>query len=288
MLERLRAALHLDPLLVVPTAADVSHYGQELAAGGVVFGAQVLTFENLVREIGRVAGVKARPLGRVARDRVVRAAIADAHLRRLAPSGAAPGFAARGGRPVRRAAALAGRARALHARPARLGRRALRRRARGPVFRLPAAAGDARAPRPRGRGVGRARRAARRPGALGPAARLPLRLRRADPRAARRGRHARAARRRRGLRRAALRARPRTRWRAAPRRCRSSLRAPRSSSCPSAPTTTPGSPGPPSTTSSAACSRRRASSARPTARCGCWRRAASAPRRRSSAPRCSS
>ncbi|MEA2319724.1 MAG: hypothetical protein QOD44_3913, partial [Solirubrobacteraceae bacterium] len=97
VLERLRAVLHLDPLLVVPTAADVSHYGQELAAGGVVFGAQVLTFENLVREIGRVAGVTARPLGRVARDRVVRAAIADAHLRRLAPSAAAPGFAAAAG-----------------------------------------------------------------------------------------------------------------------------------------------------------------------------------------------
>jgi hypothetical protein len=97
VLERLRAALHLDPLLVVPTAADVSHYGQELAAGGVVFGAQVLTFESLVREIGRVAGVSARPLGRVARDRMVRAAIADAHLRRLAPSAAAPGFAAAAG-----------------------------------------------------------------------------------------------------------------------------------------------------------------------------------------------
>ena len=57
VLERLRAVLHLEPLLVVPTAADVSHYGQELAAGGVVFGAEVLTFERLVREIGRVAGV---------------------------------------------------------------------------------------------------------------------------------------------------------------------------------------------------------------------------------------
>jgi PD-(D/E)XK nuclease superfamily len=97
VLERLRAVLHLEPLLVVPTAADVSHYGQELAAGGVVFGAQVLTFERLVREIGRVAGVSARPLGRVARDRVVRAAIADAHLRRLASSAAAPGFAAAAG-----------------------------------------------------------------------------------------------------------------------------------------------------------------------------------------------
>jgi hypothetical protein len=97
VLERLRAVLHREPLLVVPTAADVSHYGQELAASGVVFGAQVLTFERLVGEIGRVAGVSARPLGRVARDRVVRAAIADAHLRRLAPSAGAPGFAAAAG-----------------------------------------------------------------------------------------------------------------------------------------------------------------------------------------------
>src|SRR4051794_41726766 len=97
VLERLRAALHLAPLLVVPTAADVSHYGQELAAGGVVFGAQVLTFENLVREIGRVAGVSARPLGRVARERVVCAAIAETHLRRPAPSPAAPRVPAAGG-----------------------------------------------------------------------------------------------------------------------------------------------------------------------------------------------
>src|SRR3954453_1329114 len=95
VLERLRAVLHREPLLVVPTAADVSHYGQELAArggvfaaGGVVSGAGVLTCERLVREIGRVAGVTARPLGRVARERVVRAAIADAHLRRLAAPGA--------------------------------------------------------------------------------------------------------------------------------------------------------------------------------------------------------
>src|SRR5215210_3913383 len=97
VLERLRAVLHREPLLVVPTTADVSHYGQELAGGGVVFGAEVVTFEGLVREIARVAGVTARPLGRVARERVVRAAIADAHLRRLARSAAAPGFAAAAG-----------------------------------------------------------------------------------------------------------------------------------------------------------------------------------------------
>src|SRR3954469_25176350 len=97
VLERLRAVLHLEPLLVVPTAADVSHYGHELAASGVVFGAEVLTFERLVGEIGRAAGVPAPPLGRVGRARGGRAAIAETHLRRLAPSAAAPGFAAAAG-----------------------------------------------------------------------------------------------------------------------------------------------------------------------------------------------
>ena len=93
VLARLREVLHREPLLVVPTSADVAHYQRELAAGGVVFGAQVLTFARLGREIARVTGVGARPLGQVARERIVRAAIADARLRVLAPSAAAPGFA---------------------------------------------------------------------------------------------------------------------------------------------------------------------------------------------------
>src|SRR5215218_3175254 len=93
VLERLRAALPRDPLLVVPTAADVEHYQRELAASGIVFGAEVLTFSRLVREIAGKVGLEARPLGRVARDRVVRAAIADVPLRVLARSAATPGFA---------------------------------------------------------------------------------------------------------------------------------------------------------------------------------------------------
>ena len=97
VLERFRTALPREPLLVVPTFADVEHYQRELAAAGVVFGAGVLTFARLVREIAVVAGVSGRPLGRVARDRVVRAAIGDSRLRRLAPSAAAPGFAAAAG-----------------------------------------------------------------------------------------------------------------------------------------------------------------------------------------------
>ncbi len=92
VLERLRAALPRDPLLVVPTAADVEHYQRELAGSGIVFGAEVLTFARLVREIASRTGLDARPLGRVARDRVVRAAIADVPLRVLARSAATPGF----------------------------------------------------------------------------------------------------------------------------------------------------------------------------------------------------
>ena len=93
VLDRLRAALPRDPLLVVPTAADVEHYQRELAGSGIVFGAEVLTFARLVREIASRAGIEARPLGRVARDRVVRAAIADVPLRVLARSAATRGFA---------------------------------------------------------------------------------------------------------------------------------------------------------------------------------------------------
>jgi RecB family exonuclease len=94
VLERLRAALPRDPLLVVPTAGDVEHYQRELAGSGIVFGAEVLTFARLVREIAARTGSEARPLGRVARDRVVRAAIADVPLRVLARSATTPGFAA--------------------------------------------------------------------------------------------------------------------------------------------------------------------------------------------------
>src|SRR6188472_2574752 len=94
---RLRATLPRGPLLVVPRAADVEHYQRELAAGGLVFGVEVVTFGRLMRAIARAAGVPGRPLGRLARERVVRAAIADVHLRVLARSAAAPGFAAAAG-----------------------------------------------------------------------------------------------------------------------------------------------------------------------------------------------
>src|SRR4051794_14746079 len=95
VLERLRAALAREPVLVVPTAADAAHYSRELAGAGIVFGAQVATFSGLTRDIARLAGSAApgRRLGRLARGRVVRAVVAEAELRALAASARAPGFA---------------------------------------------------------------------------------------------------------------------------------------------------------------------------------------------------
>src|SRR3954449_10057873 len=97
VLERLRAALAREPVLVVPTAADAAHYSRELAGAGFVFGATVTTFSGLTRDIARIAGpptpVAQRRLGRLARGRVVRSVVAGAELRALAASAGAPGFA---------------------------------------------------------------------------------------------------------------------------------------------------------------------------------------------------
>src|SRR4051812_1519457 len=92
VLDRLRASLSRNPLLVVPTSADAAHYSRELAGAGVVFGADVTTFPRLMRDIARAAGVRGRPLGRLARDRVVRAAIRETELVALAASSRGPGF----------------------------------------------------------------------------------------------------------------------------------------------------------------------------------------------------
>jgi RecB family exonuclease len=92
VLAAFRAALHREPLLVVPTAADVERYRRELAAAGAVFGVRVLRFAWLEREIASRAGVAGRPLGPLARERVAAAAVAAAPLDRLAASAATPGF----------------------------------------------------------------------------------------------------------------------------------------------------------------------------------------------------
>src|SRR5919204_6702688 len=94
VLERFRAALPREPVLVVPTPADAEHYQRELSAEGIVVGAEVVTFSRLVRELAAAAGVRTRVLGPVARERVVRAAVAEADLDALKRSAAAPGFPA--------------------------------------------------------------------------------------------------------------------------------------------------------------------------------------------------
>lgn len=97
VLERFRAALPREPVLVVPTPADAEHYQRELAAQRIVVGAEVATFSRLVRMLAEATGVRPRVLGSVARERVVRAAVTATRLDALARSAAAPGFATAAG-----------------------------------------------------------------------------------------------------------------------------------------------------------------------------------------------
>ena len=70
VLDGYRAALRRgeEPILVVPTFPDVERYRAELAAGGVVFGAQVVRFALAHRGV-RAARRRARPPARRARPR---------------------------------------------------------------------------------------------------------------------------------------------------------------------------------------------------------------------------
>jgi ATP-dependent helicase/DNAse subunit B len=94
LLDAYRAAVKRDeaPILVVPTVADVERYRGELAAGGVVFGAQIVRFAWLVDEIARRGRVRGRPLSPLARERVAAAAVAATPLSALAGSARTAGF----------------------------------------------------------------------------------------------------------------------------------------------------------------------------------------------------
>ncbi|MDP2711011.1 MAG: PD-(D/E)XK nuclease family protein [Solirubrobacteraceae bacterium] len=94
VLDGYRAALRGgdEPILVVPTFADVERYRAELAGAGVVFGANVVRFAWLVRECARRGGVRGRPLGRLARERVAATVVQTTALRALAASAATRGF----------------------------------------------------------------------------------------------------------------------------------------------------------------------------------------------------
>ena len=215
VLERLRAALPRDPLLVVPTAADVEHYQRELAGSGIVFGAEVLTFARLVREIASRTGLRAR------RSAASRATASYAPRSPTSRCGSWPARRRRPGSPTRRArcspscSARWSRRRGSRRRCA--GRGPARERPRAAVRRTSSRALYAayrrrleRLGRPDREGHAWAALDALRadPARMGRAAGLPLRLRRPDADRARRGRDAQPPRGRRRLRRAAVRARP--------------------------------------------------------------------------------
>lgn len=94
VLDGYRAALRrgAEPILVVPRFADVERYRAELAASGVVFGANVVRFAWLIEECARRGGVRGRPLSRLARERVAASAVKGAKLESLARSARTRGF----------------------------------------------------------------------------------------------------------------------------------------------------------------------------------------------------
>jgi ATP-dependent helicase/DNAse subunit B len=62
-----------EPLLIVPTRADVEHYRRELAGDGAVMGAEVERFRELIARAVRAAGEDAPVLGAVAREQLLAA-----------------------------------------------------------------------------------------------------------------------------------------------------------------------------------------------------------------------
>lgn len=72
-IEAVRAHLARDeqPLLVVPTRADVEHYRRELAGDGALMGGGVLGFAGLVDQVVERAGAREPVLGPVARERLL-------------------------------------------------------------------------------------------------------------------------------------------------------------------------------------------------------------------------
>jgi ATP-dependent helicase/DNAse subunit B len=94
VLDRVRAAIDREPILVVPTVPDLERYRRELADDGLVFGARVETFAGLLRELARRVGATGSPLGALARERVAVAAAEGLASPALRASAATPGFAA--------------------------------------------------------------------------------------------------------------------------------------------------------------------------------------------------
>jgi len=88
----LRKRLDEDPVLVVPTFADVEHAQRELAERGAIFGARVMRFEWLFGEIAERIGFDGRRASDFQRELIAEEAIRRARLEALADSAAQPGF----------------------------------------------------------------------------------------------------------------------------------------------------------------------------------------------------
>src|SRR5918998_4307988 len=97
----LRARLDEDPILVVPTVGDVDHSQRELADRGAVFGARVLRFDWLFREIAARADYAGREASEFQCQLIVEEAVRRARLDVLAESAAQPGFVRAAARFVR-------------------------------------------------------------------------------------------------------------------------------------------------------------------------------------------
>ncbi|HEY8465761.1 MAG TPA: PD-(D/E)XK nuclease family protein [Solirubrobacterales bacterium] len=94
VLDRIRAAIDRDPVLVVPAADDATRFEQDLCRDGGAVGVTIRTFAALVEDVATLAGASPPPtLSRPQRLAVVRAAVAATPLHALARSAHAPGFA---------------------------------------------------------------------------------------------------------------------------------------------------------------------------------------------------
>ncbi len=85
------AAAHRGAILVVPTAADASHYTRELASEGAVLGS-VLTFSGLAREIAARTGYVGRRLSALQRERVLERALAGVEFDAMREAALTEGF----------------------------------------------------------------------------------------------------------------------------------------------------------------------------------------------------
>lgn len=94
MLERFTGALEREPVMVVPTVADVERYEDELLARRpVALGGRIVTFEWLFELVADAAGLASAPrLTRAQRHALVGAAVGDVRLAALAESARRRGF----------------------------------------------------------------------------------------------------------------------------------------------------------------------------------------------------